>query len=301
MKYFSIIVFVLMLTTIPSVFAEGPDVYDVAISLIGIGEINKQVGSYELDFWYSIFSEEKDLMIDGPPPVDFMNGRDETYSSEYLASNISEQRVRGVFVSEMDFRDFPFEKILLKVDIEPMTPYDTDHVIFRIDPAAGIDSSATVPGWSVSDPTFSVGTKIYGNGEEYSRYTATYTIERSFIGTFLKVLFPVLLVLAISFLAYLIPEHFDVSAALTLLPLIAVVFLHIDTLDQLPALGYLTIFDKILLISYALIANNIICTSREVRHFVYHSKDKSRQINKFHLTLSPVIVILMALPMFFFL
>ena len=51
-----------MLISIPSVFAEGPDVYDVAISLIGIGEINKQVGSYELDFWYSIFSEEKDLM-----------------------------------------------------------------------------------------------------------------------------------------------------------------------------------------------------------------------------------------------
>jgi hypothetical protein len=130
MKYFSIIVFLLMLISIPSVFAEGPDVYDVAISLIGIGEINKQVGSYELDFWYSIFSEEKDLIIDGPPPVDFMNGRDETFSSEYLASNISEQRVRGVFVSEMDFRDFPFEKILLKVDLEPMTPYDTDHVVF---------------------------------------------------------------------------------------------------------------------------------------------------------------------------
>jgi len=90
MKYFSTIVFVLMLIPIPSVFAEGPDVYDVAISLIGIGEINKQVGSYELDFWYSIFSEEKDLLIDGPPPVDFMNGRDETFSSEYLASNISD-------------------------------------------------------------------------------------------------------------------------------------------------------------------------------------------------------------------
>ena len=301
MNYFAILIFLSIIISVPSVFAEGPEIYDVAISLIGIGEINKQIGSYELDFWYSIFSEDKNLLTDGPPPIDFMNGRDETFSSEYLASNIFEQRVRGVFVSDMDFKNFPFEKIILKVELEPVTPYDTDNVIFRIDPASGIDSSATVPGWSVTEPTFSIGTKIYGNGEEYSRFTAEYTIERSFIGTFLKIIFPVLIVLSISFLAYIIPEHFDVSAALTLLPLLAVIFLHIDTLDQLPVLGYLTIFDKILLISYALIANNIICTSRLVRSFVYHGAEQSRQVNKFHLILSPIIIISLAIPLFLFL
>ena len=65
MNYFAILIFLVIIISIPSVFAEGPEIYDVAISLIGIGEINKQIGSYELDFWYSIFSEDKNLLEDG--------------------------------------------------------------------------------------------------------------------------------------------------------------------------------------------------------------------------------------------
>lgn len=274
--------------------------YDVTVSLVNIGEINKQIGTYELDFWYSIYSEGDDLLINPPPEVDFINGKDEQFSSEYLASNIFEQRVRGTFVNNMDFHDFPFEKINLKIDIEPVTPWNTDHVKLAIDPASGIDSTANVPGWYVSDPKFSVTEHSYGqSGEEYSRYTAEFSVERSSLGSFLKIIFPVLIVLTISFIAYIIPENFEVSAALALLPLIAVVFLHINALDQLPALGYLTIYDKMMILVYALIANNVISTGREIRYHVYHGEQLSRKINQFHLKLSPVLGLTLGILLFF--
>ena len=202
----------------------------------------------------------------------------------------------------MDFRDFPFEKIKLKVDIEPVTPWNTDKVLLRVDPASGIDSTANVPGWFVTDPNFSINTKTYGTSqEEYSRYTAEYTIERSPLGSFLKIIFPVLIVLTISFIAYLIPENFDVSSVFALLPLLAVVFLHINALDQLPALGYLTMYDKMMIIVYALITNNVISTGREIRYNVYHGKQVSRSINQFHLKISPVIAISLGTVLFFLL
>ena len=96
-----------------------------------------------------------------------------------------------------------------------------------------------------------------------------------------------------------IPENFDVSSVFALLPLIAVVFLHINALDQLPALGYLTMYDKMMIIVYALITNNVISTGREIRYHVYHGKQVSRSINQFHLRLSPVIAISLGVILFF--
>ena len=279
---------------------EEPIEYSVALSLVSIGEIDKRIGTYDLDFWYSIYAENQDLLLNPPPEVDFVNGKDEKISSQYLASNIYEHRVRGTFVNTMDFRDFPFEKIKLKVDIEPVTPWNTDKVLLRVDPASGIDSTANVPGWFVTEPNFSINSKTYGTSqEEYSRYTAEYTIERSPLGSFLKIIFPVLIVLTISFIAYLIPENFDVSSVFALLPLLAVVFLHINALDQLPALGYLTMYDKMMIIVYALITNNVISTGREIRYNVYHGKQVSRSINQFHLKISPVIAISLGVILFF--
>ena len=202
------------------------------------------------------------------------------------------KHTHSITAQTSEYHDFPFEKIKLKVDIEPVTPWSTERVILKVDPASGIDETANVPGWYVTDPNFSIIEKTYRtSGESYSRYIAEFTIERSPLGSFLKIIFPVLIVLAISFIAYIIPENFQVTAALALLPLIAVVFLHTNALEELPALGYLTLYDKMMIIVYAMIANNVISTGREIRQHVYQGQQKVRTINHFHLKLSPVIAI----------
>ena len=58
---------------------EEPIEYSVALSLVSIGEIDKRIGTYELDFWYSIYAENQDLLLNPPPEVDFVNGKDEKY------------------------------------------------------------------------------------------------------------------------------------------------------------------------------------------------------------------------------
>lgn len=294
------IVFVFMVPN-ESYAAENQDTaqeFVVATSLKSIGEIDKQIGTYELDFWFSMYSEGRDLLNEPPPEIDFINGRNIDFSSQYLGSNIFEERVQGTFVGEMDFHDFPFEKIKLQIQLEPATPMTTEHVILSIDPASGIDETANVPGWFISEPTFTVVENDYNNGDIYSRYIAEYVVERSPIGIFLKIILPVLIVVGISFVAYIIPRNYEVVAALALLPLVAVVFLHINALNELPPLGYLTIFDKIMIISYAMIANNVICTGRQVRSDEFSSKESAWSINNFHLKLSPIIGIAVGIVLF---
>jgi hypothetical protein len=55
-----------------------------------------------------------------------------------------------------------------------------------------------------------------------------------------------------------------------------------------------------MIIVYALIANNVISSGREIRHSVYHGKQQGRMINQFHLRLSPVIAIALAVFLFIF-
>jgi len=275
-----------------------PREYVVATSLRSIGEIDKQTGSYDLDFWYSIYSEGIDNEEDPPPPVDFINGRlPLTESSQSLTENIFEMRVSGIFVGPMDFHKFPFEKIDLSIEIEPVTPFNTDCVFLSVDPASGIDDTADVPGWFMSEPKFEVVENKYGE-ETYSRYVANYIVERSPIGSFLKIIFPIMIVTAVGFVSYLFPKNFDLQAALALLPLGAIVFLQVSTLDQLPPLGYLTFYDKMMVIVYALIANNVVAIGRQVIIEEQENEKTSYPISKFHLRISPIIAIVLGMILF---
>ncbi len=309
MKLFSLVFFIFFAIMILSfgfsqnAFAvevsDEPQEYVVGVSLRSVGEINKQIGSYDLDFWYSIYSEGKDLLNDPPPEVDFINGKSLEFSSQYLGSNLFEQRVQGTFVGPMDFHDFPFEKIHLRVELEPVTPFNTDYLVFSVDPASGIDNTADIPGWFISEPTFLITENVYGQGgEPYSRYVADFTVERSPIGSFLKIIFPILIVVAIGFIAYMFPGNYDLQAALALLPLGAIVFLQVSTLDELPPLGYLTLYDKMMVIVYALIANNVLAIGRQVKLEQSENTKPAYLISKFHIKLSPIIAISLAAILF---
>jgi hypothetical protein len=276
---------------------ESPQEYQIGVSLVNIGEIDKKIGTYEMDFWYSISSDTTDLTVNPPPRVDFINGRILETRSEFTNQQIIEQRMLGKFTSEMNFRDFPFEKIPLQIKIEPLPQWPTSKAKFTVHGASGIDQSATVPGWQIIESSFTVLESKYGQNT-YSQFVAEYVIQRDIIGSFLKTIFPILIILGISFVAYIIPKNYDIVTELSLLPLLALVFFHVSALDQLPPLGYMTIFDKILIIAYALIMNNIVASGRQIRADEFSGKERAWHLNNFHLKLSIVIVGVLAAVLF---
>jgi len=94
---------------------EGlPSKYDAGIQLIGIGEINKSEGTYEMDFWFWVTVHEKDDPTDftqQAPEFDFINAKEVKFDSTFAESHYFETRVQGTFRNMMDFQDFPFEEL----------------------------------------------------------------------------------------------------------------------------------------------------------------------------------------------
>lgn len=298
LKYLFLI-FTIAIFSLHNANAESAKEYQVGVSLVNIGEIDKMIGTYDLDFWYSISSDTEDLIENTPPELDFLNGRIDSIQSEFSSQSIIEKRVSGKFTSEMDFRDFPFEKIKLQIIIEPQTQWSTENTVLVVNPSSGVDKSATIPGWYISDSNFIVKENSYGSDSKYSQYVAEFTIQRNVLGSFLKVIFPIVIILGISFVAYIIPKNYGIVAELSLLPLLALVFFHIDTLNQIPPLGYLTIFDKLMIVSYVLIANNVISTGRQVRAHEIADDNRSWHLNNWHLKITPLIIIVSLVLLYF--
>ena len=154
-------------------------------------------------------------------------------------------------------------------------------------------------GWKLLEPVFEINTHEYENYGSFSRFVATIPIERSATGAILKTIFPVLVITGVSMLIFLIPENFSSRIYLTAPLLLAVVFLHRGSLGELPTLGYMTVFDKFMIIVYALFANSILALAIQMKLHTDHKGDvKVRKANIVMLYMVPVIVGILAVALF---
>jgi len=268
-----------------------PDEYVIGITLANVGQIDRKNGEYFLDFWVYIESENQDF-IKNPPKLEFLNGQINKISSEYVESEYYEARINGNFHNNMDFHNFPFEEITLKISIEPSIPQNIDRVRFSSDEFSSvIDDAANIPGWDMLKPEFMIVKHQYDD-DTYSRFIVEYGAEKPILGTALRTLLPVTIITAISLIIFFIPENFTPRIYLTAPLLLALVYLHTSNLDYLPPLGYLTVFDKIMIIYYALFVNSILTLGIQMRIHVTHKDDqKIKKVNNIQLILVPVIIV----------
>jgi len=271
--------------------SDSPTEYTVAVLLQNVGKVDRDVGQYWVDFWIDVTAEGVDFTKD-PPSFDFVNGKDLDIGDEYIEEGYWEARVQGTFFNEMDFRDYPFETIDLKVEVEPALPNDVTRVVFVIDPDSGTDSEANVPGWEMAEATIDVSEHVYDEGEPaFSRVTAVFPIERSVLGSIMVTFLPITLVAGISLIVFFIPENYTPRIYLTAPLLLSLVYLHTGALKGLPPLGYMTIFDYIAVIYYALFVNSILSLGVQMRFQTLKKHDLVVKSNRIQLYLVPIIIV----------
>lgn len=120
----------------------------------------------------------------------------------------------------------------------------------------------------------------------------------------MKTFLPVTVIAGISLLIFYIPENFTPRIYLTAPLLLALVFLHRGALAELPTLSHMTIFDKVMVIYYALLANSILSLAIQMR--IHVNPDLSLEIkhkrinivNKAMLYLVPVIIGVLGIMLF---
>lgn len=153
----------------------------------------------------------------------------------------------------------------LAIELEDKTR-NTSELVFEPDiEESGLDQKLDVAGWDLKDFQLYEEAHAYSD-ENYSRFVFGVTVYRSKISAAFKNFFPILIITLISLLTFSISvKNFGQRVGICVMTLMSAVAYHIAALSGLPALGYLTLFDRIMLVVYTLFLYNLMISVQAMR------------------------------------
>jgi hypothetical protein len=155
-----------------------------------------------------------------------------------------------------DLRRFPFDRQTLQLQLESFV-FPSAQVEFVDDPArTGFDSALRLPEWEIVSATGSVSeVDVMRSRERFSRYTLDIVIARK-PGFYLwKVFLPMIVIVALSWSIFWMPEErFAHRSRITATGVLTIVAYQFAFAADLPRVGYLTLLDKAMILSFGLLA-----------------------------------------------
>jgi hypothetical protein len=246
-----------------SVEREGPSRVKVGVWLNSIEKVDVPGGTFTVDFY--LWFKYHDLK----PNIEFLKGTpsriDLITEEERPLENYLEYRVKGVFIGSLNFKGFPFDEHFLTVELEDKERNASELVFEPDEEESGIDPKLEVIGWDVK------GFKLYEErhaypDENYSRFVFGVTIYRSKISVIFKNLLPIVVITLISLLTFSISvKNFGQRVGICVTTLMSAVAYHLAALSALPPLGYLTFFDRVMLVVYTLFLYNLAVSVQAMR------------------------------------
>lgn len=174
------------------------------------------------------------------------------------------------FRSRYDFRRFPFDQQELEVRLQSFT-YDNAAVRFVVD-----SSMKGFAGGDICDDLRVTGVRTAcriarppGLGNAYSEFAAFISVSRNAAFYIWRIFFPTILIMAMSFTVYFIriPELKD-RVAISLSCMLACIATQFAISFNIPKISYLTVVDKVYLVTYACIAFGVGVSV--VEHTLHH-------------------------------
>lgn len=259
-------VFLFILLSISSLWANG-NVY-VGIYMNDISEFEIAQGRFHVDMniwckWYGTNSS---------PQLTFVNGAIE--SSEVLrVENDGDwhsvlSHVQGTFRGTFPLHRFPFDKQKLSVSIS--IPSEWGRIIPDL-AGSGMSQNFSITGWKYR-PYFQATTgttrfysdfgSIAREGEPFEANMAIFSVEiaRPLMSYLLKFIFPLMIIIMISFSAFFTLNNIEANLSVGLTSLLTCVALHFSQGDSLPNVSYLIAADQFFIWGYLIILGNIVVT-----------------------------------------
>ena len=175
-------------------------------------------------------------------------------------------RILGSFNSPVDLRKFPFDEQALEIQIEAEN-VGVDQIVLEADPDhTSLDAGFFVPGWGI-DTLGATTRKHYYPARfphddlYYSRYTFRLGLERFGSSAVFSVYVPALVIVLIALIAMWVPpREMEVRTNAGAPMLVGAVLFHFSLMQALPATGYLTRADKIMVSVYVCLVLNMLST-----------------------------------------
>ena len=236
----------------------GPATVKVGLVIREIRDFNIQTGGFEADFYLSLTSD-KDM-----PNLSlvFTNGHEVTFMPLADTTTFKLMSVTGKFTTTVDLRKYPYDTQELDLLLEDQKA-GVDQLVFVTDKSrTSLDSSFRLSSFGAS------GTGAIAYKHKYparfdrddlyvSRYKFTLTVDRFATSAAFSVFVPAFIIVLISLTGLWVPpDELEVRSNAGAPMLAAAVLFHFSLIQSLPATGYLTHADKLMLGVYlALLLN----------------------------------------------
>jgi hypothetical protein len=276
------------LCTVRTTYASSsePSIEAVAgVYLVNLQKFELSSGSYDVDF-YMWFSWYGNKTIN----YEFMNGRASSIDIIEKRDGFLDLRVRGTFLKSPNFRDYPFDKHRLTVEIEDKSLTLEDLVFVPDKEESGIDHEINIAGWSIEGWKIESVEHAYPGNLTYSRLVFTFTIGRSTLSSILKSVVPISIITCIAMLAFFVsPSNYGQRISLGVTTLMAAVANHLALTSQIPPIGYLTIADKIMITAYAMFLYSLMVSVMGMRLVDQKKTESAIKLNRKAGILVPIV------------
>ncbi len=229
-------------------------VYDVAIILLNISSIDISAGSYDLDFYISLYCAEPPCASE--PNWDIMNTMDKI-EPELQGAPIPFQeyhyRVKAKLLGYIDYTFYPFDYLLVDLYIEDKE-LGSSSIAYRLSSITADEYLFDPKGWNYTlDPNaWKTEDVLYSfDAETYSRLNVSLLLEREWGGAFMKTLFAAIVIVLIGLLAFLMRHDESTERlALTSSTMLGIILYNLSITANLPTIGYMTFTDKFMVACY---------------------------------------------------
>lgn len=256
---FPLLLFTLLSFWTPAAAEEVPGRVKVGVWINAIEKVDVPSQTFTVDFylWFKYQGSK--------PDIEFLRGTPSSLMLIRETENYLEYRVKGIYVGSLNFRNFPFDEHFLTVELEDKRQGLSELVFEPDTEESGLDPNLQVPGWEVKGFRLYVDTHVYPD-ENYSKFGFGITVYRAKISAFFKYFFPILIITLISLLTFSISvKNFGQRVGICVTTLMSAVAYHLAALSGLPPLGYLSLFDRIMLVVYTLFLYNLMVSVQAMR------------------------------------
>lgn len=240
----------------------GPATARVGMVIQDVREYNIQTGAFEAEFFLSLTSD-KDM-----PNLNlvFTNGHEIDLKVIGDTPTFKFFHVSGKFSSAIDLREYPFDTQSLNIEIEDQSA-GVDQLLFVPDKSrTSLDEGFEVASFGVA----SIGAHSYRHAYPtrfdrddlyMSRYKFELGLDRFATSAAFSVYVPAYIIVLISLIGLWVPaDELEVRSNAGAPMLAAAVLFHYSLISALPATGYLTHADKLMLGVYISLLLNMLTT-----------------------------------------
>jgi len=239
-----------------SPLVSTPTVAKIGLYVNRIENINVREQTFDCEFylwlkWRGEFS---------PRNIEFVNGTDiskryEVLEEDSLGFKYLSAKVRGTFRTDLDVSRYPRDQHVLTIQLENFD-WPVEKLRFEIDSIntglkeapAGAEWKFQVLGPAVRNAFFKP------DSNSFSHYEFSVSIRRLITPFVVKILLPLLIVVAMSMLTFFIPpKELEAQVGIGATSLLSIIAFHWLIGDELPDVGYLTTADVLMMGNYVVV------------------------------------------------